>query len=155
MPILVTQTQNEVDVDDAMVVGMDDAIANSDMSQSDMYQCPNPTVPSLKAKAMVQTTLFDTLVKKVALKVCEVEVRGHHRRKSASTSIKKKQKVTCVQKSIAKSKRKSCKKSRLSKNFSQVIVNDPDLEETVKLMEKMKFDDMMELRERVFVNLSP
>jgi hypothetical protein len=88
----------------------------------------------------------------------------HLRRKSGNTSsLQKKKGVKCMLKlkekclnrAATKSKRRPTKNSGLPPKEGLVTVKDPGLEETVKLMEQMKFDDMMELRERLFCNLLP
>ncbi len=169
--IVSTQTQkmaedddSMVEADDTMSVGIDcdknmsgvGINCNENMSGvDDLAPC--------KVKKLVQMTLFGTVVKKLASKSIKVKVRSHLRRKSATTSVKKKVKeqVKCVSKNV--SKRKQPKKKKMAPQQTQncvviepqqtqnrVVVNDPGLADTVQLMEQMKFDDMMELRERLF-----
>jgi hypothetical protein len=108
----------------------------------------------LKDKKLVQMTLFGTVVKKLALKAVKVKVRSHLRRKSEAASVKRKEKVQVkvkgVEKKVAQRKKQRKKIMESHKEPNPTVVNDPGLSDTVQLMEQMKFDDMMELRDRLF-----
>jgi hypothetical protein len=171
MAMIVTQTQNMAEDDDSMVEADDTMSVGIDYDKNmsgfgidcDENMSGVDDLVPCKVKKLVQMTLFGTVVKKLASKSIKVKVRSHLRRKSATTSVKKKVKeqVKCVSKNV--SKRKQPKKKKMAPQQTKnrvvvapqqtqncVVVNDPGLADTVQLMEQMKFDDMMELRERLF-----
>jgi hypothetical protein len=86
------------------------------------------------AKRLVQITLFgdiaDTRSKKVV-------VRSHLREKKE------------MKKTVHK-KKTGRKQAKRPKTLATTTINDPNLDETLSLMEQLRFDNTMELRERVF-----
>ena len=157
MAMVVTQTQIMAEDDDTRVE-TDDTMETDDTVSlgvgSEEYMDGFDALVPCKDKKLVQMTLFGTVVKKLASKAIKVKVRSHLRRKSSTTSAKRKVKeqvkVKCVEKKVLKRKKQLKKRLESQQCANSTVVNDPGLADMVQLMEQIKFDDMMELRDRLF-----
>ena len=102
MSVFVTQTQREDNVDD--VISQNSHCNNLilDIGESNVPMVANTV------KKMVQMTLFGSMVEKIAMKIGNVKVRGHHRRKSKSAklTVNKKRKVKCFDIQATKPKKR-------------------------------------------------
>ena len=98
MALLVTQTQNEVEMKDndnmSISLGLDE---NMDDSAETILMLVSQTQhESATRRKMVQLTLFGTLVEKIELKIGKVRVWGYLRKKSVKTLAKKKTIVNAI-----------------------------------------------------------
>ena len=107
MSVVVTQTQREDDVDDVSKLKLEDV---DDISKLDFGETDVPMVVNTD-KRMVQMTLFGSMVEKIAMKIGNVKVRGHHRRKSKSvkSTVNRKRKVKCFDTQATKHKKETLK----------------------------------------------
>jgi hypothetical protein len=148
MPMLVTQSQNELEVEKGNSFSYKEEEEKSTGPNDGLTERKEP---SITIRKLVQVTMFGTAVKKIKSKLGNVKVKAHLRRKSVA--LKRNLKAKSVTKNATKTKGKFQKKGGVEISLVKDVVNDPSLGETTKLMAKMKFDDMMELRERVFPNV--
>jgi hypothetical protein len=118
------------------------------MQEMDVQEMENwePFKHGTNRKQLVQITLYGA---HATLLPAKVKVRSHLRHKKEIP--KKKRTPTLTPKKIGRAPTMRSRKTKSSKSLKLVIpVKDPDLEETVKLLQKMKFNNSMELRDRFF-----
>jgi hypothetical protein len=164
MPSVITQTQDMEDVItqtkdmehdhephnqqiDYSVSTEDSCIEEMDMEEIKTWE-PVDHQQGTNGKNLVQRTLYGARARLLPTKI---KVRSHLRQNKRDKPEKKeKPKKKDKPKKKGTPHKKPCSRKTKLTGICEIPVKDPDFEETVKMLQQLKFNDSMELRERFF-----